>query len=409
MSEQKTTVLVTGATGKVGRHVVNGLRDRGVHVRALVRRPIVAGLPDDVEVVEGDLTKPETVAAAAVGADAGFLLWPSFSADGAAEVIDALASYVPHLVYVSAALLQAGREGPMPGVWADVEQLIERSEATSTFVRAGGFAANTLQWAEQTRSGDVVQMTFPEAARSLVHERDIADVSVHALLEPEHIGRAYEVTGPEVLTQAAQLRSIADAVGRDLRLAEQSPQEALAAAEPEARGFLAASQAHWATLVDDPELAKDDVERVTGHPARTFAQWAAEHAHEFTQVSAAQVAHNYAEGFRGGDIARATSQLASEVVRIAPLETGGERVEVRGLDAIMENAQRQNENLDIEHVEVSEPYLGDTQFAIRFDFTERNRVTGQRHTTTKMSLCTVEDGLIVREEVFYHSSPHTPD
>ena len=407
MSKNKPTVLVTGATGRVGREVVHGLRERDVNVRALVRRPLLAGLPDEIEVVTGDLTEAGSVASAAAGADAAFVLWPSFSAEGAAEVIDALARHVPHLVYLSAALLQEGREGPMPGVWSDVENLIQRTDATSTFVRAGGFAANTLQWAAQTRSGDSVRMTFPEAARSLVHERDVAEVAVHALLEPDHVGRAYAVTGSEVLTQSAQLKAIANALGRDLRLEEQSPQDALASAEPEMYDYLAAAQGHWATLVDDPELVKDDVERVTGHRARSFAQWAQEHASEFAALSVADVARNYAQGFRDGDIARATAQLHPDVVRVAPLETDGEPAEVHGLEAIMENAEHQNEGVDIEHVEVSAPYLGGTQFAIRFDFVEFHRPTRRRQTTTKMSLCTVEDGLIVREEVFYLSAPHT--
>ena len=282
MTTTTPTVLVTGATGKVGRHVVEGLLERGANVRALVRRPDVAGLPDDVEIAPGDLRLPETVAAAAAGADAAYLLWPSFSADGAAEVVDALAEHVPHVVHLSAALLQDGRHGPVPGVWAEVERLVENSGATWTFVRAGGFAANTLGWAERIRSQGFVALTYPDAARSLVHERDIADVSVHALLDPEHVGHAYDVTGPDVLTQREQVKLIADALGRDLRIEEQTAEQAVAEAEPAVRDIIEASLPHWATLVDEPEAVRDDVERVTGHRPRTFAQWAQDHVLDFT-------------------------------------------------------------------------------------------------------------------------------
>ncbi|GAA0602210.1 nuclear transport factor 2 family protein [Kribbella sandramycini] len=80
-----STVLITGATGRVGRHVVTGLLAAGVAVRALVRTPDRANLPADVELVVGDLYDPSAVRQASVGADAAFLLWPSFSADGAAK------------------------------------------------------------------------------------------------------------------------------------------------------------------------------------------------------------------------------------------------------------------------------------------------------------------------------------
>ncbi|MDN5853298.1 MAG: hypothetical protein L0K86_10705, partial [Actinomycetia bacterium] len=310
------------------------------------------------------------------------------------------------IVHLSAGLLQHGRQGPMPGVWEDIERLVEASAATSTFVRAGGFAANTLGWSDGIRAHGIVRMTFPDAARSLVHERDIAEVSVHALLEPEHRGRAYDVTGPAVLTQADQVTFIANAVGREIRIEEQAPEEAVAEADPAVRDMVQASLTHWATLVDDPELARDDVERVTGHPPRTFEQWAQDHVLDFATLSTAEVAQNYASGFRSGDITRSTALLAPDVVRIAPLETDGEHREVRGLESIMENAAQQNADVDIEGVEVSEPFVGDSQFAIRFDFVELHRPTMRRQTTTKMSLCTVRASRIVREEVFYHSPPH---
>jgi hypothetical protein len=163
------TVLVIGATGNVGRHVVAGLLEEGARVRALVRRPLTAALPGDVSVTQGDLERPETVATAAESADAAFLLWPRFSSAGASDMVTELARQVAHVVYLSAARLQHGDEGAMPGVWSDLERLIEASGLSWTFVRAGGFAANTLEWADQIRSGDTVRIPYPNAARSLVH------------------------------------------------------------------------------------------------------------------------------------------------------------------------------------------------------------------------------------------------
>ena len=220
MSDERT-VLVIGATGRVGRHVVAGLLEHGAHVNALVRHPLTAMLPGEVSVVQGELERPHTVATAAEGADAAFLLWPGFSAVGASGVVSELARHVSHVVYLSAARLQRDDEGVIEGVWADVERLIEGSGVAWTFVRAGGFAANTLGWARQIRAGDELSIPYPRAARSLVHERDIAEVAVRALVDPGLRDKAFAVTGPEVLTQLEQVRAIGDAIGRPLRVREQ--------------------------------------------------------------------------------------------------------------------------------------------------------------------------------------------
>lgn len=276
-----TSVLVTGATGRVGRQVVEGLLRHGVRVRALVRVPRTAHLPDEVDVVEGDLLDPSTVVRAAAGMDSGFLLWPSFTSEGAAEIVDVLAREVSHIVYLSAGQMQEGRHGPMLGVWSQIEGLIERTHCPWTFVRAGGFAANTLGWAEEIRSGDVVRLTVPEAVRSLVHEHDIADVTVQAFVDLNHRGNAYEVTGPESLTQTEQLGHIADALGRHLRIEEQTRAELLEDSAPADRDFLDASFDYWETLVDDPETVRHDSEEVMGHHARSFSQWARDHIEDF--------------------------------------------------------------------------------------------------------------------------------
>jgi uncharacterized protein YbjT (DUF2867 family) len=267
------TVLVTGATGKVGRHLVAGLLERGLDVRALARRPSSAALPSGAAIVAGDLGRPESVAAAAEGADAAFLLWPGFSAEGASGVVDALAPRVEHVVYLSAARLQGAEEGAKDGVWADVERLVEASRVGWTFLRAGGFAANTLVWADQIRAGDLVRIPYPAAGRSLIHERDIAAVAVDVLTDGA-TGQAFSLTGPEILTQAEQVQTIADVIGRALRV-EALPLDAARDEYPES------ALAYWATLVDAPERVTDDVARVTGRDARRFAEWAQDHVDDF--------------------------------------------------------------------------------------------------------------------------------
>jgi len=146
-------ILVIGATGKVGRHVVSGLLDRGAAVRALVRDPATAGLPEDAELIHGDLTDLGALEEQLDGAEAVFLVWPFVSDQGAAEVVGAIARHTRRIVYLSA---QAA-DGQPGSFWAVVERLIEHSGVEWTFLRPTGFAANTLMWAGQIRDSGVVR------------------------------------------------------------------------------------------------------------------------------------------------------------------------------------------------------------------------------------------------------------
>ncbi|MGW7679538.1 NmrA family NAD(P)-binding protein [Kribbella sp. NPDC054772] len=393
-----TTVLVTGATGRVGRHVVDGLRAAGVTVRALVRTPDLAGFPPDVELIQGDLYDPEAVRRAAADVDSAFLLWPSFSADGAADIIGELPRRVVYLSSLNA---------PSGGVWADVEKLLEDAGKDWTFVRPGGFAVNAQNWAGDFRTGDIVRVPSPEAGRSLIHERDIAAVAVLALLNDRHIGQIYNLTGPEVLTQAEQIQTIARVIGKEMRV-EAVPDAAARQAmldlglDP----ILAESSvAYWASLVDNPEPVTSTVSELTGRPALTFAEWAREHAAEFRVPSTAEVARRYVDALTTGRLDQALALSAPEVVRIAPLETGGEEIEMKGADAILENARRLNADIEYLGVDVVGPLLLDDRFAVRFAFDQLNVRTGARSRTTKLSLYTLTAGQITREEVFYHTPP----
>ncbi len=276
------TALVTGATGKVGRHVVDGLLEAGAEVRALSRDPERARLPPEVRVLPGDPTDSTALADAAAGADVALLVWIGFDATGAEGPVAMLGERVPHVVQLSAADLTTGGGSVQQGVWADVESLVEQHAEHHTFVRAGGFAANTLGWAEQLAGSDTVRLPHPLATRSLVHERDIAAVIVRAMLDPAHHDRAYAVTGPDALTQAQQVATIGRVLGRDLEVAEQPHEEALAELAgvmgPE---FARQSLGYWASLVATPEAVSPDVERVLGRPALTYERWVQDHRADF--------------------------------------------------------------------------------------------------------------------------------
>ncbi|WP_414939085.1 NAD(P)H-binding protein [Amycolatopsis sp. cmx-11-51] len=276
-------ILVTGATGRVGGSVVSQLLDKGLSVRALVRDPQRALLPDGVHVVRGDLADPGSLGLALEGVDSVFLVWPTMEADHAAsQTIAEIARRVRHIVYLSSNGVSEDTTEGILGSHAKLERLIEDSGVEWTFLRPGGFAANTLAWAEQIQAEGVVRWVHGAARRALIHERDIAAVGVMALTEEGLKGARPTITGPEAITQFEQAQAIGAAIGRPVRFEEVTPEDArqeLFAGLPPALvdGILAAH----AAMVTQPEMVTDTVEQLTGTSARTFGEWAADHAADF--------------------------------------------------------------------------------------------------------------------------------
>lgn len=149
-----------------------------------------------------------------------------------------------------------------------------------TFVRAGGFAASLLGWAEQIRGGGVVREGFAGAVWSLIDERDIAAVAVRALAEKGHARQKYVISGPEALTQAEQVRIIGEVLGRPVRFEEISREEMLdqAVAEGILKGYARMAEL---TSAQKAEMVTDTVQLVTGSPARPFREWVRYHAADF--------------------------------------------------------------------------------------------------------------------------------
>jgi uncharacterized protein YbjT (DUF2867 family) len=257
-------IVVVGGTGRVGRQVVTQLTESGRPVRSVSRGLDPGGLPPGAEAARADLADPASLESHLQDAQSLFLLWP----------------YVSRIVYLSA---QPADDQP-DSFWALVERAVEESGVDWTFLRPTGFAANTLMWADQIRSGDVVRWPFGAAGRALIDERDIASVAVRALTTDGHAGARYVLSGPEVLTQAEQLAAIGKAIGRDLtweELPKQAAVEALAAAWGD-RGFAGTAVTAWEWFVDHPETVTSTVCDIIGTPARRFADWAAANAAAFT-------------------------------------------------------------------------------------------------------------------------------
>lgn len=257
--------LVIGASGNVGRHVAAGLP-------APVRKVARTARPG---FVRADLSEPDSLIAALKGVDRVFLVWPGPATPGIGPAVSVIASEVQRIVYLSAISAETG-------FWGEVEKAIAEAGVEWTFLRAGGFATNTLGWAGMIRRDGVVRWPYGQAARSLVHERDLADAAVRSLTSDDHVGRTYDLTGPEALTQAEQVRQIGEAIGREVRWAEMPSAVARPMLVEMMGPFGESALRYWASLVDHPEPVTDGVELITGHPARTFRAWAADHAADFT-------------------------------------------------------------------------------------------------------------------------------
>jgi uncharacterized protein YbjT (DUF2867 family) len=279
-------VLVTGATGRVGRAVVAQLLGAGVPVRALTRRPAAAGLPAAVEVVEGDFTVPESLDAALRGVGAVFLLWTA-PPGTAPAVVERLASHTRRVVFLSSPHKTPHpffqQPNPMARFHADIERLIAAAGLASTIIRPGMFASNALHWwAAQIRDGDVVRWPYGAAETAPIDERDIASVAARALYEDGHAGGDYVLTGSESLSQAEQVSVIGAALGRPIRFEELSPEEFRRETAgrwpgPVVDMLLAA----WGATIGRPAFVTSTVADVVGSPARTFRQWVDDHADAF--------------------------------------------------------------------------------------------------------------------------------
>jgi uncharacterized protein YbjT (DUF2867 family) len=282
----KSFVLVTGATGNVGRHVVLQLLREGARVRALTRNPTSAGLPREVEVVRGDLSTPETLDAVVMGADAVFLLWSLPTTDTALAVVERLAEHTRRIVFLSSSAIREDidkQTDVVAKVHADVEHSIENSAREWTFLRPDGFATNALWWwGAQIRRGDVVRWPYGGAAMAPIHEEDIAAVAVRALLEEGHQRRKYLLSGPESLTLFEQVKIIGGAIGRPLRFEEIPPdaarQQLLAVMPQEIVDVLLDVLPR---LTMGPAPITTVVSDISGAPARTFREWASDHAADF--------------------------------------------------------------------------------------------------------------------------------
>jgi uncharacterized protein YbjT (DUF2867 family) len=285
------SILVTGATGTVGRHVARGLTDTDVDVRAGVRSVERARetLPDGIDLVRFDFEKPETWGQAFEGVDAMFLVRPPEMTRVHRHItpaVDAAARVgVEHVVFLS--VLGAEKNPLLPH--RRIERHLEASGLTYTFLRASFFMQNfyVVHRAEITERGELF-VPAGDGETSFVDARDVAAVGVEALVDPVHRNRAYDVTGPEALTYGDAAAIFSDVLDRDIEYADPGLVEFVVTATSRDVSLpfaLVQAVVYTTARLGLAARVTDDAERILGRPPRSLTTFVSDHAEEFRQDS----------------------------------------------------------------------------------------------------------------------------
>jgi uncharacterized protein YbjT (DUF2867 family) len=285
-------ILITGATGNIGREVVNLLLDSDEQVLAVTRNPATAALPASVQVVGGDPSHPQTLLSALHTMHDIKTVFISPRALGDATAGEATAQLLKmaaehgakRVVALSAVTVEfGGGYKHFADAFKDVEDAAKASGLQWTILRCAEFDSNALAWVPQIRATNAVRGAYGNVVTSPIHNRDVAAVSALALVDAAYAQHTYVLTGPQSLTQRERVHLIGEAIGKEAHWIELTPQQAregmLAQGLPEdipdrLLGYLA-------SLDQEPGPSSHTVEQLLGRPAFTFAQWAVEHAAAF--------------------------------------------------------------------------------------------------------------------------------
>jgi uncharacterized protein YbjT (DUF2867 family) len=283
-------ILVTGATGNIGGPLTRMLVEAGHPVRALSRDAAKAknALPNGgVDVAQGDLTKPDTLAPALAGAKKAFFVYgasPRLADVGAAFFEAARAAGVRHVVCLSSYTVAI--DPPVAiGRWhRALEERLKSTDLAWTMLRPGNFATNTLRWASMVKGQGAVFAPHASGNSAPIDPYDIAAVAFHALRDDAHHGKTHVLTGEEMLTPRDQAEKIGAAIGKPVRFVEVPEEKAragmVAHGMPEMMAEAILELIRWNTRPEGG-LRTTTVREITGRAPRTYDDWLREHARAF--------------------------------------------------------------------------------------------------------------------------------
>lgn len=239
--------------------------------------------------MRGDLSRSDDLAKALDGVERMYLFPVDDSLRECVGVVRERG--VRCIVTLSSASVEGIEENFISRKQRAVEQAVEESEVEWTHVRPGAFAANALAWAPGLRAENVVRDPCGRAAQAPVHEADLAAVVAAAMTEEGHAGHVYTLTGPAAISQFDQVRAIAEVLGREVRFEELSSEQARRLWTGNGMPDVVADVllGYLAAAADQPDTPQPTVEQIAGRPARTFAEWAADHADDFQGAEGAWV------------------------------------------------------------------------------------------------------------------------
>jgi uncharacterized protein YbjT (DUF2867 family) len=280
-------ILITGGRGAVATELLTLLSEEGLPLRVVSKDPAGLDLPEEIERAKLDLTDPATFPAALSGVTSVFLY---ASSERISEfVAEAVTAGVSHIVVLSSASVL----GPDPEhdllakSHLDVENALLASSIRTTILRPGSFSGNAGSWAWPIKAGRPVSIPFPGAHTDPIHEKDVAEAAFAVLTDPRHRGGRFTLTGPATMTFGEQIDQLAETIGRPITIKPVTREEWKQEMAEYVPGHYADALLDWWESNDGkPADLTRTVQDLTGHPARTFAAWATDHAADFTTDAA---------------------------------------------------------------------------------------------------------------------------
>jgi uncharacterized protein YbjT (DUF2867 family) len=269
-------ILVLGATGNVGRAVVEAALADGHEVHAVSRSG--KGLPAGADGYVGDLDDASTLTDALDGVDALFTL-PGYAAL-AETLADAGRHGVERVVLLSSSSAPSGnRDNAVAKYHIESEDAVRASGLGWTILQPNAFASNALRWQPQILAGEAIREPFGDIALSVVDPADIAAVALLGLVTSDHQAQSYRLSGPEALTAAERAKILGDALDRKLTVVVPSDEEAREGLEP---AYADAFHEFYRGGLIDETTVQPTVQRLLGRPPVAFADWVSANRDRFT-------------------------------------------------------------------------------------------------------------------------------